>query len=367
MGAARTVSATFTRDRFTLSVNKAGTGGGTVTSTSNPASAGQISCGTSCSVAYDSGTVVTLTAQANATSTFASWSGCDSISGSTCTVTMGGARTVTATFNRQRFTLTVGKSGSGGGTVTSTSSPASATQIGCGSTCSATYDVGTVVTLTAQPDATSTFGVWSGCDSVSGATCTVTINAARSVTARFDKQRYPLTVGKSGTGNGTLTSTSNPVNGTQINCGNTCSVFYDRATVVTLTAQSDSLSSFAGWSGCDSTSGTTCTVTMNAARSVTATFNRLQFTLSVVKESVLLGAGTVTSTSNPASATQVNCGSTCSARYDISTVVTLTATPALGSLFLGWSGCDAASGTTCTVTMSSAKSVRAKFAGAALF
>jgi hypothetical protein len=39
------------------------------------------------------------------------------------------------------------------------------------------------------------------------------------------------------------------------------------------------------------------------------------------------------------------------------TLVTLTAEPAAGSTFAGWSGCDAVSGTTCTVTMSEAKAV----------
>jgi hypothetical protein len=45
----------------------------------------------------------------------------------------------------------------------------------------------------------------------------------------------------------------------------------------------------------------------------------------------------------------------------MSTVVILTATPDLLSLFGGWTGCDTASGTTCTVTMSGAKTVVASF------
>ena len=51
------------------------------------------------------------------------------------------------------------------------------------------------------------------------------------------------------------------------------------------------------------------------------------------------------------------------ANYASGTTVTLTATPAFGSTFTGWSGCDAVSGTTCTVTMSSARSVTASFLG----
>jgi hypothetical protein len=41
---------------------------------------------------------------------------------------------------------------------------------------------------------------------------------------------------------------------------------------VTLTQRPNLLSTFTGWSGCDTVSGGTCTVTMNAARSVTANY-----------------------------------------------------------------------------------------------
>src|SRR5205807_1525829 len=79
--------------------------------------------------------------------------------------------------------------------------------------------------------------------------------------------RNTLTVTKAGTGNGTVTS--DPAG---INCGATCSAAFDSGTVVTLTATPGFLSIFSGWSGCDAVSGTTCIVTMSAARSVTANF-----------------------------------------------------------------------------------------------
>jgi hypothetical protein len=78
---------------------------------------------------------------------------------------------------------------------------------------------------------------------------------------------YPLTVTKSGTGSGTVTS-SLP----GINCGSDCGEGYSSGTNVTLTATPGASSTFAGWSGCDSTNENECMVTMNAARSVTATF-----------------------------------------------------------------------------------------------
>ena len=68
------------------------------------------------------------------------------------------------------------------------------------------------------------------------------------------------------------------------------------------------------------------------------------------------GSGTVTS--SPAG---IDCGTTCSARFDPNTSVTLTATPDRGSRFLGWQhGCSGVA--RCTVALSSAESVTARFA-----
>jgi hypothetical protein len=85
------------------------------------------------------------------------------------------------------------------------------------------------------------------------------------------------------------------------------------------------------------------------------------FGLTVTKHGI--GRGAVTSSSDPASSPQINCGTICSADYNWNTVVTLTATPAFGSVFLGWRGCDAVSRSTCTVTISAARSVTATFQG----
>ncbi|HKI00991.1 MAG TPA: hypothetical protein VKK31_03340 [Thermoanaerobaculia bacterium] len=77
---------------FALTVSKAGTGSGTVTS--SPAG---INCGADCSESYVSGTSVTLTAAAASGSTFAGWSGhADCADGN---VVMSAARSCTATFN----------------------------------------------------------------------------------------------------------------------------------------------------------------------------------------------------------------------------------------------------------------------------
>jgi hypothetical protein len=75
-----------------LTLTKAGSGTGTVTS-----SPGGISCGSTCAHPFRHGTAVTLTAVASARSRFAGWSGACSGTGA-CTLTMSANRSVTATF-----------------------------------------------------------------------------------------------------------------------------------------------------------------------------------------------------------------------------------------------------------------------------
>ncbi len=155
----------------------------------------------------------------------------------------------------------------------------------------------------------------------------------------------PLSVTK--VGNGTVTSGDG-----YINCGSTCSHTYLSGTVVTLTATPDQGWAFTNWSGCDQSNSNVCTVTMNSARNVTATF-KLLYALSVSKT----GSGNVISGDG-----HIYCGSVCSYPYVDGTQVGLTAIPAPGYTFSKWTGCDNAQGSFCTMMMSSAKNVAATFA-----
>ncbi len=177
--ASTTLTVTGQTNQFTLTVVRTGSGTGSVSS--NPSG---ISCGADCSQSYNSGTNVTLTATATGGSTFASWSGCNTVSGTTCSVTMNAAKTVTATFNAPRFLLTVDRTGAGSSNGSVSSNPPG---ISCGADCSELYDSGTSVTLTASAAGGATFGGWSGCNTVSGATCTVTMSTAKTVTATFNQ------------------------------------------------------------------------------------------------------------------------------------------------------------------------------------
>ena len=83
---------------------------------------------------------------------------------------------------------------------------------------------------------------------------------------------YALTVATSGSGT---------VTGTGINCGSDCTESYADGTSVTLTATPSDGSYFFGWGGACIGTGS-CVVTMNAAKSVTATFKPVPFVATTV-------------------------------------------------------------------------------------
>jgi len=158
-----------------------------------------------------------------------------------------------------------------------------------------------------------------------------------------------LKVFKDGAGHGKVTSSP-----AGINCGTTCTAWFPTGTMVTLTATPAYGSAFAHWSGACSGTSKTCTVSMTQYREVTATFKLARFKLTVSKTGY--GSGYVSS--SPAG---ISCGTTCSASFVFQTSVTLTAKPAAGSAFGGWGGACSGTQKTCTVSMTQARWVSAKF------
>jgi uncharacterized repeat protein (TIGR02543 family) len=197
------------------------------------------------------------------------------------------------------------------------------------------YPNGTNVTLTATPAAGFTFTGWSG--SATGTTnpLAVAMTANKTITATFTAvppPTYTLTTATVGTG----AVTKNPNTAT-----------YASGSSVTLTATAGAGFAFTGWSG-DAT-GTTnpLSVTMTSNKNITATFTAVAPTTYTLTTATT-GSGTVTK--NPDQAT-----------YASGTTVSLTATPAAGFAFSGWSG--DATGTTnpLTVTMTANRSITATF------
>lgn len=139
---------------------------------------GKISCPGGCTADYNEGTAVTLTASTGIRSVFEGWTGCDSVSGNTCSVTMDVSRTVTATFAPAPY-LAAFIGGNGKGTI-------AATGLSCrGNACSGYYGKGAAVTITAHPLKGSVLDAWTGCNAVSGDLCTVTMDVSKTVTAIF--------------------------------------------------------------------------------------------------------------------------------------------------------------------------------------
>jgi uncharacterized repeat protein (TIGR02543 family) len=335
-----TVSATFMADQ-SLTVTKAGTGVGTVSSSPLPLS-GSVDGGTA---VFNYGTSVTLTAGASTGSAFTGWTGACSGTG-TCIVTMDAAKSVTATFTLSPYTLTVTKTGTAASISTVTTS--TGTLGWSGNTGTAAYTYNTSVTLTAAAASGSKFMGWSGEGCSGTGTCTVTMTAARNVSADFMLDQT-ITVTKNGSG--TISSLPAPVSG-DVNAG---SATFNYNTPVTLTATAQSGWTFSSWSGCDSVNGPLCSVTMTSAKSVTATFTSNTYTLTVTKAGT--GTGTISSNPLPVSG-DVNTGS---ATFSWNELVTLSALPDVSSTFTGWSG-EGCSGTgPCVVTMSVARSVTATF------
>jgi hypothetical protein len=92
MAGSKNVTATFSIPTSTLVVVAGGTGSGTVSYSTGG------SCTTACASQVSTGTTLQLTAVPGIGSSFAGWSGCDSVNGTVCTVTMTAAKSVMPIF-----------------------------------------------------------------------------------------------------------------------------------------------------------------------------------------------------------------------------------------------------------------------------
>jgi len=281
---------------------------------------------------FANGASVTLEAVPGSGWAFANWSGNLSGSANPTSITMNGAKSVTASFSQLSYTLSVAKTGSGSVKVngTTVSLPYSAQFLS-----------GTSVTLEAVPTSGWAFANWSGDLSGSANPTSITMNGARSVTASFSQLSYTLSVTKTGGGsvkvNGTVRSL--PWSG----------VFYS-GDEVTLEAVPDAGWRFAGWSGDATWPTSPLVLTMTGNKSIVATFEQLSYTLSIAK----VGSGSVLVNGAPHTLPW-------SGQVAYGTEVTLEAVAATGWRFDGWSGDATWSGSTLIVTVTSDKNLTANF------
>jgi hypothetical protein len=335
-------------EEFKLTVSVTGTGSGTITS-----SPGLISCNPFCSDEFEAGAKVTLTAAPDPGSTFAGWSGACSGTGP-CEVTMSEAKSVSAEFTTEapilhKLTVSV----TGNGQVSASEGTISGCTSAGGPSCEGEYEAGTKVLLTETPGAHSLFAGWQTlqCDESTAAACEVEIGAADEAVAASFVNTFPLTVSAEGTGEGTLTSSPG-----SISCSPLCGEEFKEGTEVTLTATPAVGSTFTSWKHCDAVNGRLCTVRVDEAKAVTALFAS---TKDLKLEKTGAGMGKVASSPGG-----ISCDANCSlttAAFKAGTVK-LTATPAKGSQFAGWSGCEAEPEGRCEVSMSAAHTVEAQFA-----
>jgi len=157
-----------------------------------------------------------------------------------------------------------------------------------------------------------------------------------------------LTLVFDGTGTGTVT-----INPTKTQCSKTCSELFTTDTKVSLSHTAATGSKFIGYGGASDCSDNE--ITMSVAVNCTATFNLILgipvFDLNITMN----GTGTGIVTSNPAG---IECDPTCTKSFTEGSNITLTATPANGSVLVGWTGPGCTSG---VVAMNSALNCVATF------
>ena len=180
-------------------------------------------------------------------------------------------------------------------------------------------------------------GDHAGCTTTGGdPSCTVTMGQDRTITANFVRTHY------------LLTATASPAEGATVNGGGLFSATQSPAPTATVTIMTNTGYRFTGWSGA-CTGSSTCSVTMDAEKSVTANFVRTYELTTGVSPS---GSGTL----DHGGGTQ-----------DAGTAISITATPNLGYRFSEWvsdaGGCPLQSrySPVCAFTMSRAVTATAHF------
>jgi uncharacterized repeat protein (TIGR02543 family) len=298
----KTITATFTQKEYTLVIHT--NGEGTITQTPPGPT-------------YHLGDTVTLTATPAQNWYFAGWTGDVTSHDLQITLTIDETPEVTATFTQDQYSLTLTSNPANGGS-TDMNPPGP------------TYAYNTVVTLTPRPNDGFMFTGFTGDLVSSTGPAQITITKNMAVTSQFERMPVTLTLNVNPAGAGTITpSPPDP---------------YYYGDTVQLTAAPAAGYSFSQWSG--DLTGTTnpSTITLDDDKTMTATFTQKEYTLTITQ----IGQGTITKSPDKTT-------------YHLNEQVTLTATPAQGWNFAGWTGDVTSSSTQITLTIDETPAVTATF------
>ncbi|MFT4640231.1 MAG: putative repeat protein (TIGR02543 family) [Verrucomicrobiales bacterium] len=264
---------------------------------------------------YENGSVVNVTAIPAPNYRFGGWEG--AVSGSTNpeTVTMGANKTVRAIFVQQ-VSIAVSQVGPGAVTVSSNKE---------------LYDVGEQVMLSAVPIPGSVFNSWSGDAAGVENPLALVLDENKAVTANFGTipDLFPLSVSIEGQGGVTRSPEDDG---------------YVSGTVVQLTSNPQTGWTFIEWRGAVAGASNPVNVTMTVEQNVTAVFDQF-FSVSVTAQQ----GGSVTRAPSAPS-------------YRNGTEITLTAAPAAGFRFTGWTGDASGDANSLTFTMEANRVITAQFA-----
>ena len=269
----------------------------------------------------DSTATVTVTPSTGAK--FTGWGSDGTGTNSSVTITMDADKTVTAAFEDDPSypyqTLAVSANPAGYGVVSG----------------GGTYDPGAQVTLTATPVTGAKFKGWGGDGAGSTNPLTITLDADKTISAEFEPDTSAVSH--------ILSITATPANfGTVSGAGT-----YAAGSIVQLTANPETGAVFTGWSGDATGADNPLSVTMDAAKSITATFS----------QDPAAAAYTVSANVDPAGLGSVSGAGI----YKSGSTATLRVTLDTGVLFLGWKGDATGTDNPLVLTVDGNKNITAEF------
>ena len=320
----KTITVTFIREQFTLTVYTNGDGSVEVN--------GDMYTN---SLHIDAGTTVSLNALANQGWEFTGWSGALSGTQNPQDLLMDEDKSVTATFEEippELFTLTINISGNG--TVEVNGEPYAV---------ALTFEEGTTLSLAAIPAEGWFFTGWTGDLIGTDNPASLTITGDKSVTATFaevEPELFTLTINVEGDG-GVM------VNGTTYQTP----ILIEEGSIINLHAIPTGGWQFDGWSGDITGAHPSASILMDSDKEVTATFTEIPpelYTLTVN----IVGSGSVTVNGDPY---------TIPVTVEEGTTLNLEAFAAAGHEFAGWSGDLTGTNPIASILMDSDKAVTATF------